>query len=168
MCPWREPDRDLRLFFPGAATYRTDVLILSRLRTQIIRQLGPHTPLESNALYLYRIQQGPTPRGTVLVRRTAGRFGAMEVVVALDRRGRIIGVRLQRHREPLVVASILTSPHWLGAFRGKTAASRWKIGEDIPAVPAEARVSAEAMVRAVRALLIEWEIGERQGLPTHH
>jgi hypothetical protein len=171
MCPWRDPPHDMQAFFPGATAYRTDVLILSRLRLQITKRLGPDTPLEVNALYLYRIERSGRPVGTVLVRRTAGQYGAIEVVAGVGPDGHVVGMRLQRLREPPAIAGALTAPGWLGAFRGKTASSAFRIGGDLPDVPPAARESARAVARAVRALLIEFESGEAAQThqnPVHH
>jgi hypothetical protein len=160
LCPWRSPPRDMRALFPAATAYRTETLILSRLRAQIIRQLGPETPLESNALHVYRIMRGSRLLGSVLVRRTAAKHGALEVVVGVDAAGCIVGVRIQRQREPPPVARTLTSPRWLASFRGKTDNSDFRPGGGIPGVPPAARLSAEKVAGAVRALLIEFRAGE--------
>ena len=163
MCPWRDPKADLNRFFSDADSYKLEALILSSLRLEVIRRLGPDTPLESNALYIYRVHRGKEARGVVLVRRAPGEFGAIEVVVAVDASGQIVGVHLQRHREPPEVAAALESPTWLGAFKGKTADDPLRIGTGLPAVPAAARKSAEAVARAVRSLLIEYDVAE-----SHH
>ena len=160
MCPWRDPTGDRKRFFPDADGHTQESLILSSLRLKILKRLGPNSVLESNALYLYRVHHGKDERGTVLVRRAAGEFGAIEVVVAVDPSRRILGVRLQRHREPPEVAAALESPAWLGAFRGKMASDPLEIGNGLPVVPPSARKSVEAVARAVRSLLIEYDVAE--------
>jgi hypothetical protein len=57
---------------------------------------------------------------------------------------------------------VLQSPAWLGAFRGKTAASSFLPGTDLPAVPAEAQASARAVADAVRALVIEYSVADEE------
>jgi hypothetical protein len=168
MCPWRDPTGDMRRFFPDADAYVQESLILSSVRLEILRRLGPDTPLESNALYLYRVRRGKEERGTVLVRRAAGEFGAIEVVVAIDRSQHVVGVRLQRHREPPEVAAVLESPKWLGEFHGKAASDPLEIGNGLPNVPATARKSAAAIARAVRSLLIEYAVAEMHHRGNHH
>jgi hypothetical protein len=162
MYPWRDPQGDLHRFFPGSDDYRQETLVLSPLRLEILKRLGPGVPLESNALYIYRISQAGANRGTILVRRTGGEYGAIEVVVAVDPERRIVGVRLQRHREPPAVASVIASSQWLAAFRGKTAGDTFRVGSDLPAVPPAATTSAEAIAGAVRSLLIELDVAERR------
>jgi hypothetical protein len=162
LCPWRDSGKDTRVFFgDGPATHRTQTLILTPFRQEIIRQLGPDTPLRENALQVHRVLRNGQTLGTVLVRRTAGRYGALEVVVGVDATGRVTGVRLQRQRERPEIARVLESSEWLGAFRGKTAASAFAPGADLPAVPAEAQSSARAVADAVRSLLVEYTVAEK-------
>lgn len=160
MCPWREPDRDMKTFFPGSTSYRLETLVLSRVRPQILKRLGPKYHMETTALYAYRVLKESEALGTVLVRRTAGRYGAIEVVVGVDG-GRIAGVHLQRLREPKKVAEALTSARWLDSFKGKTSTAALEPGKDLPVLSAEAQETAQAVSEAVRALLIEFEEGER-------
>lgn len=162
MCPWRDPEGDLRTFFPGATDYRTEILVLSRLRSQILQRLGSGARIESNALYVHRVPEKGAARGSILVRRTAGPHGAIEVVVAVGAEGRVVGVRVQRHREPAAAARLFAPSGWLGAFRGKSADSTLRPGEDLPAVSPEARPAAEAVAQAVRALLVEYTLGEEE------
>lgn len=143
MCPWRDPKGDLARFFPGATDYRQELLSLSPLRLKILKRLGPGAPLESNALYLYRVER----RGAVLVRRAAGAFGAIEVVVAVGTDRRIVGVRVQSHREPPPTGDRLRSEALLKGFVGK--------GPDDPlpdAVP--------ALAQTVHSLLVEFDEAE--------
>src|SRR5206468_125458 len=102
----------------------------------------------------YRVVNGAATLGTVLVRRVKGEFGAIELVLAVKPDGRVRGFRLQRQREPEAVAAVLTSPRWLAAFQGKSADSPLRVGEELPAVPPQARTSAAAIAEGVRAALI--------------
>ena len=63
-------------------------------------------------------------------------------------------LRLQRLREPELIARALQNSDWIRSFEGKSADSMWKLGEDIPDVPSEARASALAVVEGARSLLI--------------
>lgn len=107
--------------------------------------------------------------GTVITRRVKGEYGVIEIVLAIRVDGRVRGVRLQRLREPKVIADALRSPQWLEAFEGKTFESRWQLGKD---VPTEARSSAQAVIEGVRSLLILLETAEQRRAPaapvTHH
>lgn len=157
MVPWRTPQADMAAFFPGAPlpdSAAPKVVSLAARRTEIIQRLGKETPLDSNALYVY-----PVPgHGAVLLRRTAGEFGGIEIVVGIGKTGAVVGVRLQRHREPPEIERVLTAPSFLGSFVGKTAQSNFSLPA---ATPLAAQKSARAVQSAVRALLIEYDAGTR-------
>ena len=107
------------------------------------------------------------PAGIVITRCIAGESGLIELVLAVEvnAQGKAIqvrGARLQRLREPENVAHTLQSPAFLGAFRGKTAHSEWKMGRDLPTMPDTAVPSAQAIVEGARAALILLSVGEQQ------
>lgn len=163
LCPWREPARDLRQFFPGATGIHEEQRILSHLRVELRHDLGRPLTSEEMLLRPYRVLKGGEPLGTVLVRRVKGEYGAIELVLAVSPEGRVRGLRLQRLREPEAVAAALTAPRWLGAFRGKTADSPLRVGNDLPTVGEAARVSAQAIAGGARSLLILLRAAEQHG-----
>lgn len=167
LCPWRSPEADLKRYFPGATGYKTELLVLSHKRQQILRRLGPGHELTSYTLYIYPVTSGTGKAGTVCVRRAPGRFGAIEVVLALDPNRRVLGVHIQRQREPKATAELLAGGKWLDAFAGKDVESPFTIGRDLPDVPADCRQSAAAVADAVRSILIELDEGAPAS-PTHH
>lgn len=164
MCPWREPEADLRRFFPVATGYDTEVLVLSGVRGELAQRLGRQPTAEENALYVYPVHGSTGNLGTVLVRRVKGESGAIEVVLAVDTGGRVVGVRLQRYREPEVVAAVLKAPTWLRGFHGKTAESDWGLGGGIAPVPKVALPSALAVVDGVRSMLILLQVAQQRGV----
>jgi hypothetical protein len=169
MCPWRNPDKDMAAFFPGATSYRTDILALSSIRQKVLQHLGPGVRLESLALDAHRVLRQQKVVGTVVVRRAAGPHGAIEAVVAVHTGGKVAGVRIQRHREPAVIATYITSPGWLKSFEGETANSMG-LSARAPISP-EASEAAGIVQRTVRSILIELEEAERYyrgGRPQHH
>ena len=157
MCPWREPEKDLRRFFPGATSYRTDTLALSSIRQRILNRLGPGSRIEDNSLYVHRALRGTETVGSVLVRRAAGPHGAIEVVAAVDRSGKLVGLRVQRHREPEATARAFAalSPETVLDRTNSTAK-----GEVVRTIR-----------RVVRAMLVELEEAEEYyggRTPAHH
>jgi hypothetical protein len=154
LCPWREPAQDLKYLFPAATRYEAETHILSGLRLQLATSLGRPPSGDENALHIYRIYAQQTPLGAVLTQRVKGDYGAIEIVLGVDRESKVCGLRLQRNREPESIAALLQRPEWLGSFVGKQAADHWKLGEDVPAVSEEARISAEAIVQGTRSTLI--------------
>lgn len=154
LCPWRDEDRDRRQFFPTATDVRDETLILSGKRLEVARRLGRRSTAEENALKVYRILRHNQVLGSVVARRVRGESGVIELLLAVGAKGDIVGARLQRLREPELVAQSLQSEPWLGAFVGKNRASSWRLGTDIPSVPPAARSSAEAILDAAHTLLV--------------
>jgi hypothetical protein len=169
LCPWREPEADRRLFFPNSTGFQEETLVLSGLRAEVERRLGRTHNGEENALRIHRILRRETPVGAVITRRARGESGVIEFVLALEQDGTIVGAKIQRLREPDAIAKALRSPEWLGAFHGKTGADSWQTGKDVPAVSAEARISAEALLSEARTALILFEVANRSpGAKAHH
>jgi hypothetical protein len=163
LCPWRESERDLRRFFPGATATREELRIMSHLRIALIQNLGRPLTAEELLLRGFRVMRRSQPLGTVLVRPVKGEFGAIELVLAVEPEGRVRGLRLQRQREPAPIVAELTASRWLGAFRGKTADSPLRIGQDLPQVSRQARISAAAVAEGVRSLLILLRAAQKHG-----
>ena len=154
LCPWREPETDMKAFFPAATDHRSELRILSGLRAELAQQLHRQPTGDDNALRLNRIYRGDTRLGAILTRRVKGECGAIELVVAINNDGAVQGLRLQRLREPESTAAALEDPHWLAAFAGKRASALWQMGIDLPLVCAPARPSATAIIDGVRTVLI--------------
>ncbi len=154
LCPWREPERDLSDFFPGAVRYEAETHILSGWRMELAQRLGRMPTAGENALHLYRIFGPQQPMGAILTTRVKGEYGAIEIVLAASNQGEVIGLRLQRLREPEGIRTALQQPAWLDSFRGKTTRHPWQFGRDIPEPTSSAHTSADAVVEGVRGLLI--------------
>ena len=170
MCPWREPQADLRRFFPGANGYRTETRILSGERVELQRRLGRPPTGEEHTLYLHRVYSARELRGTVLTRRLRGHYGAIELVLAVGTDGRLRDLRLQRLREPDAVAAALRSERFRGALTGRTGEGEWRLEPVIAQLPSQARPSATAIAEAARTQLILLQIAERRSAPAspHH
>jgi hypothetical protein len=161
LCPWREPGRDLAAFFPGSTGSSHETRVLSGQYLELKQMLGRPPESGELALNVEKIYRGRTPQGQLAIQRVKGAYGAIEVVTATDTRGRVVGVHLQRLREPASVADAITSPRWLAHFRGKTARDSWRVGTDVPDVVPAARVSASAVVEGVHSLVILMDVASR-------
>lgn len=158
MCPWRSPQSDMRTFFPGASDYRQRLLVLSDLRSEVVKKLGPKSPIDANSIYCYQIVKRRAVVGSIVAQRTPGEYGAVEYVAAFDSKGRIAGVKIQRLREPAAGAKAIKSPTWLRAFRGRDADSGFEPGVDIPAVVPAAKITAGSLTDSIRRLTIEYDV----------
>ena len=165
LCPWREPDTDLKLFFPDATRYELETRILSGHRSELAERLGRIPTGDENALHVYPVYREQMPLGVVLTSRVKGEFGAIELVLAVGTNQQICGLRLQRLREPVASAAALQDSRWLRSFVGKRADSSWQREREISDMPADARVSAEAIVDGVRSLLILLATANQEQLP---
>ena len=170
LCPWREPQEDLKFLFPQATGFQVQTFILSGLRTELSSQLGRPPTGDENALHVYRVYARSTPQGAILTRRVKGNYGAIELVLGVNTNGQVQGLRIQRQREPDNIASAINDPAWLASFAGKTAGSSWALGKDLPDVAVEARASAEAIVQGTRSLLILLAVAAKTDVSstTHH
>jgi hypothetical protein len=171
LCPWRNPEADRLLFFPGSTRSEAATLILSGHRLELEQRLGRQPGPDENSLALQRILTGDQTVGSVLTRRVKGEHGAIEIVVAVDSQQRVQGVKLQRLREPDAVAAALTNAAWLSSFVGKGAETKWRVGEDVAALPTEALPSGQAICDGVRSLLVLLAVAPIQPQPTrasHH
>jgi hypothetical protein len=171
VCPWREPDADMRRFFPEANRYSTEKRILSGVRVELAKQLGRQPDAEENTLTLHRVHRGSRALGAVLTRRVKGEHGAIELVLAVAEQGEVRGVHLQRLREPADIAGALQNPAWLEGFQGRTHARGWET-DDALDLPPEARLSAQAIREGIRSLLILLAVSEDPSVPStgkpHH
>jgi hypothetical protein len=172
LCPWREPEADMKEFFPDADHYQTETRILSGLRVELAGRLGRTPTGDENVLRLYVVCSQTNAFGNLLTRRVKGTHGAVEIVLAVDLENRVRGIRLQRLREPEVIAAAVNNPGWLRSFIGKRAEDSWKLGGDIPDVSAEAHNTAAAIVEGVRSSLILLSVADESGVaisaPSHH
>jgi hypothetical protein len=148
------------MLFPTATGYKVETRILSGLRLELGERLGRAPAPDENAFHFYTIYREETPLGTVLTRRIKGEHGAIEMVLATDPERRVCGLHFQRLREPEPITRAIENAEWRRSFAGKRADSPWKLGEDVPAVPMEARASAEAVLEGARSLLILLETAD--------
>ena len=168
LCPWRDPKADLKQFFAANVQEQEEVIVLSRKRQEIGKRLGRVPTGDENLLRVYRIRQKTKLLGTVIPRRLRGESGVIEIVIAVDTHGKVIGAKLQRLREPNSIAKILRSSEVLGRFAGKTAQSAWHLGTDFAQVDPAAKISAAAILNGTRTALILLDAGENATPNVHH
>jgi hypothetical protein len=156
ICVWRKPDADIRQFFPGAQSYRTELKPVGARRAAIERAIGARLDPDEGDFKFYRILSGERTVGTVLTHLGKGRYGAIEVVIALDPGGAVKGVRLQVVREPNGIKRQITGDAFLGQFVGKRAGDPVQVGRDIRPVPG-ADQSSETVAFSVRKMLLVHE-----------
>lgn len=154
LCPWRDPENDLKQFFPGATSHQAERRILSGRRVELAALLGRIPTAEENIVVVERVQQDGNLRGVVLTRRVKGEYGAVELVMAVEPEHRLRAVRIQRSREPDEITASLERGI-LTELPGKTAADLVSDGSG--------GKTASAIQAGVRAELILFEMADREG-----
>ena len=79
----------------------------------------------------------------------------------LNTTNKIVGIRIQRQREPDVDALVVNAPEWLSGFVGRDSKSPFEVGLDLVAVPPSAIPMAKSVAEAVRTVIIQYEEGRR-------
>lgn len=159
MCPWRNAAADAQSWFSGATHSDAEVVILSALRGEFAQRMGRTATADENALYVHRVWKDRHWLGEVCVRRVKGSGGAVELAMGFDVHGRLIGVRVQRSREPQEIEADL-NPGWLAQFRDRHARDPLRVGQEISAVPERATFTAQAVADGVRGILVLRELGQ--------
>ena len=148
------------MLFPPATNYLLESRIVSSMIVPIQKQLGRLMHPDENPLRVHRVQHDGQTLGAILVTRVKAEHGGIEIVTGVETNGTVRGVIIQSQREPTAVAGAITNASWLAGFSGKTAKSPLRLGADLPDVPAEARVSAQAIADGVRDQLIVLSFAE--------
>jgi hypothetical protein len=159
VCPWREPERDMTLFFPEATNHKQEARPLSGMRLDLQRILGRQPSAADQLLRVNWIEKNGEILGSIILKRVKGEHGAIELVIAQSLDGTIRGVRAQRCREPEQVAQNFGPPGWISAFSGKTATNRFALGDDLP-MPSEGQESARAIAEGVRLSLAVFALAQ--------
>src|SRR5262245_18567499 len=69
VCPWREPERDLRALFASATNYVLETRILSGAMAPIQKRLGRMMTVDENPLRIFRVRENGLWQGSLLVFR---------------------------------------------------------------------------------------------------
>jgi Na+-translocating ferredoxin:NAD+ oxidoreductase RnfG subunit len=154
LCVWLNPDRDIKAFFPGAGSYSTEVRRHNReQQADIEARTGGKLDPDENEFRFYRVRKGRQVVGTVLTHQARGRYGAVQVVVAIGNDRKVIGVYVQRHREP----TNLNTDSFLKQFVGRTASDPIAIGKDVTAIKGH-ETSCAAVSLSVKKVLVVHEV----------
>ncbi len=154
LCVWVNPDRDIKNFFPGADSYTTDLRKYTPAQQQVIeKRIGGKLDPDENEFKFYRVKKRGQVVGTVLTHQARGRYGAVQTVAGIGPEQKVIGVYVQRHREPVN----LNDAAFLRQFRGKSADSPLTVGKDITPVKGDT-VSSQAVAFSVKKILVVFEV----------
>jgi hypothetical protein len=158
VCVWRDPERTMQKLFPQARDYKTRTVKMTAERMAAIeRAIGvPLEDTERKEFDLYEITGSldgkPQKLGTVLALAGKGEYGTIEVVIGVDRAGRLVGAYIQRTRER--VSKALQSPEFLNQFAGKTKNDGFDVGTDIKPASADAENASRVVAFVVKKMLV--------------
>jgi Na+-translocating ferredoxin:NAD+ oxidoreductase RnfG subunit len=154
LCVWVNPDRDIKNFFPGANSYVTDVQDYTKAQGEAIeKRLGAKLDPDENEFKFYRVKKAGKVVGTVLTHQARGKYGAVQTVVGIGTDNKVIGVYVQRFREPVN----LNKPDFLKQFAGKDANDPLEIGKDITAIEGYDK-SCAAVAYSVKKILVVYAV----------
>lgn len=151
VCVWRDPERTMQKLFPNAQDYKTvtDKITPENIST-IEKQIGaPLDPSEKKEFDFYDITGNGTTLGTVMALAGKGEYGAIEIVIGLNKQNEILGVYIQRSRER--TTSALQSNTFLKQFAGKTKDNNF---ENITPASPDAKEASRIVAFVVKKMLV--------------
>jgi len=158
LCVWRQPDADISDIF-GSGSYKTVFADITEAQKQKIeKRLGFSLDADETQFKYFPVYKGKQRVGTVMTHAGKGQFGAIEVVVAVvegDSGPIIKAVRIQRDREKVKAA--LRGKEFLGQFKGRGLADKFKVGDDLKTAVQGADKASQAVATAARKLLIVYD-----------
>ncbi|OPZ88240.1 MAG: Electron transport complex subunit RsxG [bacterium ADurb.Bin429] len=154
LCVWVNPDRDIKNFFPGAKSYTTEMKTYTKAQGELIeKRLEAKLDPDENEFKFYRVKRDGKVTGTVLTHQARGKYGAVQVVVGIGTDKKVIGVYVQRHREP----TNLNKASFLKQFKGKDANDPIEVGKDITAINGHDK-SSQAVAFSVKKILVVHDV----------
>lgn len=126
-CDLNDPDRDVARFFPESSGYKTTYLSIDKQGGEtMLRRVEKRLGDQFHGIYetidvpytLYEIHRGKQKIGYIHGVNQKGRFGGIQVFVALDPAGRIKSFYIQKMTSQW--AKKLRSPEFGGQFIGLT------------------------------------------------
>jgi electron transport complex protein RnfG len=138
-----------------------DSLIPSQMRdNDLLRdRIVLRIPMETNAITVYRARRAGQPVAAALHATTQGYGGPIELLVAVDYRGQLLGVRILSHQETPGIGNAFELPGstWLRNFVGRSLGNTraWTLRKDGGEFDAftSASITPRAIVKAVHETL---------------
>ena len=158
VCVWRDPERTMQRIFPVARDYKTITIKMTPARVAAVeKQLGATLDdserVEFNFYDVTGVLHGaPQTIGTVIALAGRGEYGAIEVVIGVDKAGRVVGTYIQRSRERVTHA--LESSVFLEQFKGKTKDDSFEVGQAIKPAAPEAEAASRVVALLIRKMLV--------------
>ena len=158
VCVWRDPERTMQRIFPTARDYKTiTIKVTPATIVAIEKAIGaPLDASEKSEFNFYELT-GKTggkvqTLGTIMALAGKGEYGAIEVVIGIDKGGKVVSAYIQRARER--TTKELQSASFLKQFVGKTKADGLEVGKDIQPPSAKAEPSSRVVASTIKKMLV--------------
>lgn len=168
VCVLKDPDRDIRRFFPDATNFKTKIVLVGKaggdalvkeIENRLGDQLDPLYEGKDVEHTTYIVLKGKTVVGYVSGVNQKGEFGNMQIFTATDPNGKILRMIYQRIVSPH--AKLLTSPAVTDQFRGLTLKDFYENSDAVKKLKSPDPKMAKdfaATVRGVKKNLIYFDI----------
>lgn len=158
ICPWRDADTEMKVYFPQATAHREQLVPLSIQKQEIEKRLGRRLTGEETGLPLHIVLHDTVPLGCVVAKRVRGTSGVIEIVLALETNGVLKNWKVQRLREPEKAATFLRSRGFSQIFWGRSGVEESLLFTLPRDMPSEAQASAKAIADTIRTVLILYAV----------
>lgn len=146
----------MRRLFPNARDYKTITIKMTDERVQAVEGFwgGKLEPSEKKEFNFYEItavlESEPQQIGTVIALAGKGKYGAIEIVIGVDKSQRISGVYIQRSRER--ANKVIKSKEFLAQFVGRSTDDTLKFPDGLVGAD-KAPVGTETVRATIRKML---------------
>jgi Na+-translocating ferredoxin:NAD+ oxidoreductase RnfG subunit len=149
-----------RVCFPQADEFEAQTIRLTEEETKAVEQKsGAKVRPRESRIWLAR--KGTNVLGLVMLDHVYGKHEVIEYAVAVSPEGRVLQVEILEYRERY--GGEIQKAQWREQFKGKTAASKLKLNEDIYNISG-ATISCRNVTDGVRRMLATFELVVRPRL----
>ena len=149
-----------KVFFPGADRFEAQLVQLTSEQSKAVEQKsGVKVRARESRIWLAR--KGTNLLGVVVLDQVFGKHDVIEYAVAVSPEGKVLQVEILEYREHY--GGEIRSAKWREQFKGKTAASRLKLNDDIYNISG-ATISCRNVTDGVRRVLSTFELVVRPQL----
>ena len=151
-----------RVCFPQADEFEAQTIRLTEAQSKAVEQKSGAKVRERESR-IWLAKKGTNLLGTLILDHVFGKHEVIEYAVAVSPEGNVLQVEILEYREHY--GGEIQNAKWRGQFKGKTAASKLKLNEDIYNISG-ATISCRNVTDGVRRVLATFELVVRPQLLT--
>jgi len=149
-----------KICFPQAERFETRTIRLSANETKTIRQKSG-VKVRSQTSQVWLAWKGTNLAGVLVIDHVLGKHEVIDYAVALAPDGKVLQVEILEYREHY--GSEIRNAKWREQFKGKTAAAKLKLNDDIYNISG-ATISCRNVTEGVKRVLATFELVVRPEL----